>query len=241
MIRALLRALLAVIVAWFTVAPMAAVAVPSVPPTVYGYDAHASSASGDCTAERGPPASYGHAITTYNAVDLRSNGFSARPDGATPVAAFAYDRPALLVQVIRASGMTEGQVRVLDGDLSPLSWSRVAAKAGDEAFHYTSSKWLDGIMSGGLRKGAYATPDGSLSPLQATLDLALPPNRALPIATLRIDLAGLRKAGYEIPSPTRVSSTVTGPGGRVYNMPGGGYEMQFPYEIPPQFLSVVPR
>lgn len=96
-------------------------------------------------------------------------------------------------------------------------------------------------MSDGLRKGAYATPNGNLSPLQATLDLALPPNRALPNATLRIDLAGLRKAGYEIPTPSRVSSTVTGSGGRVYNMPGRGYEMQFPYEIPPHFLSEVPR
>lgn len=116
-----------------------------------------------------------------------------------------------------------------------------AATAGDEAFHYTSTKWLNGIMSDGLRKGAYATPEGTLSPLQATLDLALPPNRALPNVTIRIDLAGLRNSGYEIPTPTRVSSTVTGAGGRVYTMPGGGYEILFPYEIPPQFLSVVER
>lgn len=119
-----------------------------------------------------------------------------------------------------------------------------AGRAGggsDEAFHYTSTRWLEGIMSEGLRRGTYATPNGRLSPLQATLDLALPPNRALPDATVRIDLAGLRKAGYEIPAPSRVSGTVTGRGGRVYNMPGGGFEVQFPYEIPPQFLTVVPR
>lgn len=83
--------------------------------------------------------------------------------------------------------------------------------------------------------------DGSLSQLQASLDLALPPNRALPDATIRIDLAGLRGAGYEIPTPTRVSGTVTGAGGRVYTMLGGGYEMQFPYEIPSKYLAVVPR
>lgn len=116
----------------------------------------------------------------------------------------------------------------------------VATKTGDEAFHYTSSKWIESITTNGLNKGAYATPNGSLSPLQASLELALPPNRALPDAVLRIDLAGLRKAGYDIPTPTRVSSTVSS-GGRTYSMPGGGYEMQFPYAIPPEFIKVVPR
>jgi hypothetical protein len=77
----------------------------------------------------------------------------------------------------------------------------------------------------------YASPAHDL-PINHT-KLALPPNRALPDAAIRIDLAGLRKAGYEIPTPTRVSSTVTGAGGRTYSMPGGGYEMQFPYSIPP--------
>jgi hypothetical protein len=47
---------------------------------------------------------------------------------------------------------------------------------------------------------------------------------------VRIDLAGMRQAGYEIPELTRVSG----------RLPGGGYEMQFPYPIPPQFISVVP-
>jgi hypothetical protein len=48
-----------------------------------------------------------------------------------------------------------------------------------------------------------------------------------------------RWTGYEIPSVSRVSNVVNGPGGRVYSMPGGGYEMQFPYSIPPEFISVV--
>jgi len=60
----------------------------------------------------------------------------------------------------------------------------------------------------------------------------------LPAAKIRVDVAGLRKAGYEIPEITRVSGTVTSEG-RVYMMPGGGYEMQFPYAIPPEFLKVV--
>jgi hypothetical protein len=75
------------------------------------------------------------------------------------------------------------------------------------------------------------TPTGDLSPLQAQIDLALPPNRGLPDALLRIDLAGLRQAGYEIPNVTQV--------GRGFGMPGGGFEMQFPYRIPPEFITVI--
>jgi hypothetical protein len=48
---------------------------------------------------------------------------------------------------------------------------------------------------------------------------------------LRIDLAGLRQSGYQIPEVTRV--------GRNFGMPGGGSEMQFPYPIPPEFITVI--
>ena len=109
----------------------------------------------------------------------------------------------------------------------------------EEAFHHTDAKWLDSMMANGLRPGTYATPQGGLSPLQASLELALPPNRALPNATVRIDVAGLRDAGFEIPGVSRVSGTVTDAHGRVYNMPGGGTEMNFPYAIPSEFLKVV--
>jgi len=101
-----------------------------------------------------------------------------------------------------------------------------------EAFHYTASRNVASIEANGLRAGSYATPNGQLSPLQAQIDLALSPNRGLPSATLRVDVAGLREAGYEIPRVTQV--------GRSYNMPGGGYEMQFPFPIPPEFIKVVP-
>ena len=130
------------------------------------------------------------------------------------------------------------------GSCSDFWQSSIAAKtgagAGDEAFHYTASRWGDAIKREGLRPGSYATPIGNLSPLQAKLELALPPTRAAPEIKIRIDLEGLRKAGYEIPTPSRVSSTVRGPDGRVYQMPGGGHEMQFPYEIPGEFLQVLP-
>ncbi len=108
------------------------------------------------------------------------------------------------------------------------------------AYHYTSSKWRDSIMEDGLRRGTYATPIGDLSPLQAQLELALPPTRDAPNMKIRIDLDGLRQAGYEIPAPKRVSGTVPTGDGRVYQMPGGGYEIQFPYEIPPEYLEIIP-
>jgi len=86
-------------------------------------------------------------------------------------------------------------------------------------------------MKYGLRRGTYATPDGRLSPLQAQIDLALAPNRGLRNAQVRIDLEALRGAGYEIPPVTQVP--------RMFNMPGGGFEMQFPYVVMPEFVTVV--
>ena len=40
-----------------------------------------------------------------------------------------------------------------------------------------------------------------------------------------------QRGDHEIPAPTRV--------GRSYNMPGGGYEMKFPYPIKPEFITVI--
>lgn len=121
---------------------------------------------------------------------------------------------------------------------SPVA--RAAASGVDDAYHYTSRQFVESIERHGLRRGTYATPTGNLSPLQAQLELALPPNRGLPDVTIRIDVAGLREAGYEIPRVARVPNVVRGPGGRVYSMPGGGWEMQFDYAIPPEFIKVVP-
>ncbi|TMD15952.1 MAG: hypothetical protein E6J00_01730 [Chloroflexi bacterium] len=87
------------------------------------------------------------------------------------------------------------------------------------------------IQRNGLRPGSYVTLNGSLSPLQAQIDLALPPNRGLTNSVLTINLAGLRKAGYDVPRVTRA--------GRNFNMPGGEFEMQFPYEVPPEFISLI--
>jgi hypothetical protein len=108
-----------------------------------------------------------------------------------------------------------------------------------EAFHYTSSRYTESIKQEGLIPGSYLTPNGELSPLQAQIELALPPTRDLPDAALSVDLAGMRKAGFEIPPVTRVSNVVRASDGRVYTMPGGGYEMHFPYAIPARFIKVV--
>jgi hypothetical protein len=132
------------------------------------------------------------------------------------------------------NGIGPGPGRAIAGRADDLATNTV-----DDVFHYTRGEFVESISANGLRPGSYATPNGSLSPLQAQIDLALPPNTGLRDAVLRVDVAGLRQAGYEIPGITRVSGTVTGPGGRVYTMPGGGYEMQFPYAIPPEFIKVV--
>jgi len=130
--------------------------------------------------------------------------------------------------------------REATAEAAPSVAARGEAGAVDEAFHHTFERFVESIRRQGLRPGTYATPTKGLSPLQAQIELALPPGRGLPGATLRIDVAGLRAAGYEIPSVTRVSNVVRGTGGRVYSVPGGGYEMQFTYAIPPEFISVVP-
>jgi hypothetical protein len=110
----------------------------------------------------------------------------------------------------------------------------------DEAFHYTDAKWKEDINTNGLRKDSYATPDGNLSPGQASIELALLPNRNLPNARLKIDLDAMRRDGFDIPQPTRVSNVVTyTKTGRTYTRPCGGYEMKFDYEIPAKYISIV--
>ena len=55
----------------------------------------------------------------------------------------------------------------------------------------------------------------------------------MPGAVIRIDLKRLREAGYQIPKPKRVR-------GR-FDMPGGGWKIEFPYDIPADFIEVLER
>lgn len=108
---------------------------------------------------------------------------------------------------------------------------RPTAPTPDIAFHHTSAEAAESIARTGLRPGGFATPNGGLCPLQAQIDLALPPNRGLPGGLVQVDVERLRRAGFEIPEVTQV--------GRSYNMPGGRWEMQFPYEVPSEFVKSV--
>jgi hypothetical protein len=75
-----------------------------------------------------------------------------------------------------------------------------------------------------------AQPACGLSPLQAHLDLALPPNRAAN-ALFEVDVGAMRRLGIEVPASTPV--------GRSYNMPGGGLEVPIDRAIPPELLRRV--
>ena len=108
-----------------------------------------------------------------------------------------------------------------------------------KAFHYTETDLINAIIEEVLLEGSYGTPNGDLSPLQASIELALPPNRNSPKAKLKIDLDAMRKNKFQIPKPTRFSNTVTVRNGRIYTRPGGGYEMKFDYPIPPKYITVV--
>jgi len=103
-----------------------------------------------------------------------------------------------------------------------------------EAFHHTLESKVDSILNGGLNRGAsgaFATPTPGLTPIQAHLELALNPAGGVRNVVIRIDLAGLRKAGYAIPEITRVPGQ--------FGMPGGGYQMRFDYDIPKRFLTEI--
>jgi RHS repeat-associated protein len=110
---------------------------------------------------------------------------------------------------------------------------RMVDDAGDasRAYRHTFGELIDGIKQNGLLRNSdgkvFATPTGRLSPLGAQIELSLPGNR-LRNAVVKIDLEGLRKAGYKIPEPRRV----TGRFGR----PGGGWEYEFDYDIPAKYL-----
>jgi hypothetical protein len=119
-----------------------------------------------------------------------------------------------------------------------------AGAAGDSGnglppklYHYTSSENVDSIMENGLGAGGrpvYTTPAGDLSPTQAQIELALPPNRGYPNATIEIDTPTLQQQGIKpAAGPQPVMSTT--------NAGGGGTEIIFDQPIPPSALKVVPK
>jgi RNA:NAD 2'-phosphotransferase (TPT1/KptA family) len=110
----------------------------------------------------------------------------------------------------------------------------IAANSGGKLYHYTGEANVAGILEKGLVPGrasgkVWTSPNGSLTPTQAQIELALSPNRGLPGAMLEIDAAALQRAGIK-PSlgPVRVQPTS--------NAPGGGLETIFDQAIPPEFI-----
>ncbi|MCK4563219.1 MAG: hypothetical protein KAU94_00935 [Verrucomicrobia bacterium] len=123
---------------------------------------------------------------------------------------------------------------------SSQAWSLLGQSRGflapksTKLYHYTGANpnkiAAEGLIPGGSGK-VFTTPSGKLSPLQAQLDLALPPNRGLPNHLLEIDIPTLQGMGMKVPQG--------GPVGRMFNMPGGGTEIVFPHAIPAEAIKVV--
>jgi RHS repeat-associated protein len=109
-----------------------------------------------------------------------------------------------------------------------------AVREGGKLYHYTGANPAK-ILEGGLRPGAsgkvFTTPTGNLTPLQAQLDLALPPNRGLPKHLIEVDIDTLTNMGIKVPQAQSIT--------RMFNMPGGGLEVVFPQDIPREALKVI--
>jgi hypothetical protein len=103
-----------------------------------------------------------------------------------------------------------------------------AEAAMKEVYHYASSDDAADIEREGLKRNPYATGSATLRPMQSQIDLALAPNWDLRDAVFVIDLAAMRRDGLEIPLMMRTT--------RYNAMPGGEYEMKFPYDIPSKYL-----
>lgn len=133
--RQLATTIVALLMSWLGVglldAASATAPAPATPTTAsYTYDdLHATTDRIYSATERGPPAAYNNA-TTYDAVDHRSHGASARLETAGVPGSRTYTNVAPLSHVTRAMATTRAQVRLSDGDSSSDSRAGVAAKAG---------------------------------------------------------------------------------------------------------------
>jgi hypothetical protein len=118
--------------------------------------------------------------------------------------------------------------------------SSLAAKTATELpstlYHYTRAENVENILQKGLgydRPLTWTTPNGGLSPVQAQIELALPPNRGYPSALFEIDTARLQQLGINpAVGPQRIMSTPTAG--------GGGVEIIFNQPIPASAIRQVP-
>jgi len=103
-------------------------------------------------------------------------------------------------------------------------------------YHYTRAENVEGILKYGIGRDGYftwTTPAGNLSPVQAQIELALPPNRGYPSTLFEIETARLQQLGINpAVGPQRIMSTP--------NAAGGGIEYIFNQRIPPSAIKQVP-
>lgn len=135
--KRLLVLLVATLAAWLGAgAPAPAIAIPTNVQwsPVYDNDGGFISATPtSATSERGPPPSYGYA-SCPDAVDRRSRGASARPDGPTPGEARTYDDITVLARDASVTSTTGGHVGVPRGDVSSPERTGVATNAGEDVW-----------------------------------------------------------------------------------------------------------
>jgi hypothetical protein len=109
-----------------------------------------------------------------------------------------------------------------------------AGRGLQKLYRYTSTP-PEEVLIHGLRPNreglVFTTPSGNLSPLQAMVDLALPPNRGLPKHLYEIDVPTLRNLGYDIPAPNLIT--------RAFDQPGGRMEVVFHHALPPEVIRVI--
>jgi len=127
-------------------------AVPKNSHVTYAYDAPVYDAPGNESAqERGPPG-IALARTIYDAVGLRSNGTSARPDGLKPRSIATYAHPGVLAQPVADTTMTAGHVVLADGEFSSVPAGQGAAKTASEVKPNATVRDLLKIEPGNARE-----------------------------------------------------------------------------------------
>lgn len=110
----------------------------------------------------------------------------------------------------------------------------VAAKGGEQIlYHYTSNEAAQNILKEGMtitekRPLLFLTDKGTLTPLQAQIELALPANRSLPTSILRIDASGLEPLLVR-----RITGNLPGMGA------GGGTEFLFNQNIHANLIQLL--
>ena len=112
--------------------------------TAYTYDAPIYDSPGnDSVQERGPP-KVTVAHTTYDAVDSLSHGALTRPEAPPTPSISDCLRAEAVAQGVRTTPTTGGPAALVNGHLSRVHLSGVAAKTGDDVFSagkYLKDSW----------------------------------------------------------------------------------------------------